>query len=86
MVLDQPAEAAAWGERAARAPRAHPLIDLIAAVGHGLNDNDAGAQTWADAARARQPKITAARFFEAFPFREPAARARIARTLSRLSL
>jgi TolB-like protein len=47
IVLDEPAEAACWGERAARAPRAHPLIALIAAVGHGLNCDAVSAVGWA---------------------------------------
>ena len=43
MVLDQSAEAALWAERAARAPGAHALIEMIAAVAHGLNGDEARA-------------------------------------------
>jgi DNA-binding winged helix-turn-helix (wHTH) protein/tetratricopeptide (TPR) repeat protein len=84
MVLDQPAEAALWGERAARAPRAHPLIEMVAAVGHGLNGEDERGRSWLASAQKRQPGLRRREFFEAFPFRDPAARARIEAVLRRL--
>lgn len=84
MVLDQPAQAADWAERAARAPGAHALIEMIAAVGHGLNGDDARATAWAHSARRRQPGLTQAEFFEAFPMRAAGARQRISQTLDRL--
>jgi TolB-like protein len=86
MVLDEAAEAARWGERAARAPRAHPLIELIAAVGHGLNGDDVRAGAWAASAVRRQPSLRRQDFFEAFPFRDAAARAKIDQVLRRLAL
>lgn len=86
MGLGEPAAAAAWGERAARAPHAHPLIELIAAAAHSLNGDHGRASAWARSARARQPGIGADEFFAAFPFRDPAARADIGRALARLEL
>jgi TolB-like protein len=86
MVLDQPAEAAGWADRAARAPRAHPLIELIAAVAHGLNGDHARATFWAQSALKRRPDLKGADFLRAFPFRDPVTRARISRTLDGLSL
>lgn len=86
MVLDEPVEAALWGERAARAPRAHPLIELIAAVGHGLAGDQPRAAAWVETARRHEPQIGRAQFFEAFPFRDLAARDRIEAVLRRLSL
>ncbi|MDE2485807.1 MAG: winged helix-turn-helix domain-containing protein [Alphaproteobacteria bacterium] len=86
MALEEAAEAAAWGERAARAPGAHPLIELIAAVGHGLNGNQARAQAWAASARRRSPGLGADDFLRAFPFRDPGARGRIAETLGQLGV
>jgi TolB-like protein len=86
IVLDQPGEAASWGERAARAPRAHPLIELIAAVGHGLNGDTDRARAWATSARLRQPGIGTQDFLEAFPFRGTDARDRVSQTLNALSL
>lgn len=84
MVLDESAPAALWAERAARAPGAHALIEMIAAVAHVLNRDDARAQAWAASARTRSPSVTAADFFRAFPFRDPATRERIAQALARL--
>ena len=86
MTLDQPDEAALWAERAARAPRAHPLIDLIAAVAHGLNGDDVRAHAWARSALVRRPDLTGADFLKAFPFQDPITRRRISETLVRLNL
>lgn len=81
ILLDEPAQAAFWGERAARAPRAHPLIELVAAAGHGLNGDKERASAWATSARTRQPGIGVGNFFEAFPFRGTEACDRISRAL-----
>jgi TolB-like protein len=84
MVLDESAAAALWAERAARAPGAHALIEMIAAVAHVLNGDEPRAQQWAASARRRSPGLGAPDFFRAFPFRDPAARKRITRALERL--
>jgi len=86
LVTGETAEAAAWGERAARAPRAHPLIELIAAVGLALGGDEARARAWAGSARARRPGLSGAEFMEAFPFRDGPARQRIGEALQRLGL
>jgi len=86
MVLDQPAEAALWAEQAARSPGAHALIEMIAAVAHGLNGDDVRAKAWALSARGRSPGLAAPDFFRAFPFREPVTRRRIVEALDRLGL
>lgn len=84
IVQDEPAAAAEWAERAARSPGAHALIEMIAAAAHGLNGDEARARTWLDSARRRHPGLSSADFFDAFPFREPASRARIAAALGSL--
>jgi TolB-like protein len=81
--LGETAEAADWAERSARAPGAHPLINMIAVAAHGLNGNDAAAKAWADAGRARVPGLSKAEFFRAFPFRDPGVRQRISETLEK---
>ena len=86
MVTGDPAQAAEWGEQAARAPGAHPLIEMIAAVGHAMNGDEARAAAWAASARRRNPKLRAADFLQAFPFREAANRRRIAEALQRLQM
>ncbi|MFC3080060.1 winged helix-turn-helix domain-containing tetratricopeptide repeat protein [Phenylobacterium terrae] len=77
LVLDEPEQAAQWGERAARAPGAHALIHMIAAVGHSLAGDPARACRWAASARARKPGLSADDFLSAFPFHDAAARRRV---------
>jgi TolB-like protein len=86
MVLDEPAEAARWGERAACAPGAHSLIELMAAIGHNLNGEPARARFWIDSARRRTPDLSSAQFHRAFPFRDGNARRRISRALDQLGV
>lgn len=84
LVLGEPAQAAAWGERAANSPGAHALIEMIAATTHALNGNDAKAKVWAESARARAGHLSKTDFLRAFPFRDPPTRKLITATLSRL--
>ncbi len=86
MVLDQPADAAFWAEQAAHSPGAHALIEMIAAVAHALNGDDARAKAWMASARRRNPGLSPPDFLRAFPFREPATQRRIAKALARLGL
>jgi tetratricopeptide (TPR) repeat protein len=86
LMLGEPMQAAEWGERAARAPGAHALIEIIAAVCHQLNGDDGRAQRWARSAHRRRPGLTSSEFFRSFPFRDPAARRRIADALRRLGV
>ena len=81
--LNEDAEAAAWAERAARAPGAHVLIAMIAVVAHGLAGNDESGTRWADNVRSRNPSLTQRDFFGAFPMRPEETRARVTSTLTR---
>lgn len=83
MGRDEPAEAAAWAERAANSPGAHVLIELIAVAAHGMDGNDARARSWAASARQRAPGISSEEFLRAFPFRDPQVRARIGAILKK---
>jgi TolB-like protein len=85
ILRDEPAEAASWGERAARAPRAHPLIEMIAAVCHGLNGDDERAKAWLQSALRRQAGLGPDKFFEAFPSRDPRVHAQLEATLRRIA-
>ena len=76
--------AAAWGDAAARTPRAHVIIDLIAAASHGLNSDAAMARHWADVARARKPDVTQEFFFNGLPVQHYVTRQRIAAALAEL--
>ena len=78
------AQAADWAERAANSPGAHALIEMIAAVAHGLNGNDVRSKAWAESARARAGHLRKADFLRAFPFRDLPTRARVTGMLRRL--
>jgi TolB-like protein len=84
LVLEDQAQAAEWAERAANSPGAHALIEMIAAVSHGLNGNDLKANAWARSVKARAGHLDSADFLRAFPFRDPPTRERVSRTLGRL--
>ncbi|MGE5565195.1 MAG: winged helix-turn-helix domain-containing protein [Parcubacteria group bacterium] len=73
--------AAAWGERAARAPGAHALIEMIAALSHRLNGDAARADYWQRSAMRRHPGLNAEVFLKAFPFRDERARRLIGEAL-----
>jgi DNA-binding winged helix-turn-helix (wHTH) protein/tetratricopeptide (TPR) repeat protein len=80
------AEAARWGDAAARTPRAHVIILLVAAVAHLLNGDRASANALAAGARVQRPDVTAALFFESLPFVDGELRQRIAYQLAQLEL
>jgi len=75
------AEAAAWADRGARSPGAHPLIAMIAAVAQSLSGNQAAAAKWAEDVRKRNPSLTRDDFFGAFPIRPDGMRERISSAL-----
>jgi TolB-like protein/tetratricopeptide (TPR) repeat protein len=86
LVREDYAAAARWADEAVRSPGAHAWILLIAAACHALDGDDEGARALALAARGRDPKISAARFFQAFPFADCEVRNRIGAALSRLGV
>lgn len=86
IIRDERPEAAQWGERAARAPGAHALIEMIAAAAHAANDDQARAGFWLDSARRRSPGLGREAFLQAFPCHEPVASRRISDALGRLGL
>ncbi len=83
MVMGEDAEAADWAERAARSPGAHVLIALIAVAAHALARDEIRAGSWAANVRSRNPALTRADFFRAFPMQSEAIRARVSSALAR---
>jgi TolB-like protein len=77
-------QAAEWSERAARAPGAHVLIAMIAAVALALAGNWAGAERWAASVRSRNPLLRREDFFRSFPLQPEPLRSRVAKALARL--
>ncbi|MGQ7794063.1 winged helix-turn-helix domain-containing protein [Faunimonas sp. B44] len=75
--------AARWADRAATTPGAHYLIAMIALAANGLAGRHDEAVRWGREVRRRKPDATALDYFAAFPTRDMASRARIARELRR---
>ncbi len=86
MMQGEDAEAADWGERAARAPGAHVLIAMIAMVAHALAGNAANAAAWSGNVRSRNPALGRDDFFRAFPMQSVTTRARVSRALAMFGL
>jgi TolB-like protein/DNA-binding winged helix-turn-helix (wHTH) protein len=84
LVLGEDAAAAQWAERGARAPGAHVLISMIAAVSHSLNGDPGRAARWAAVARERQALLTQRDFLRAFPIKPDRTRSRVLHALTQL--
>ena len=82
--VGEDAMAAQWGDRAARAPGAHVLIAMIAALTNSLAGNDDRAATWVANVHERNPVLTRADFVRAFPMQPAATRLRVEQALVRL--
>lgn len=76
-------DAAIWANRAATAPGALPVMDLLAVVANELAGDRDFASKWAERARARNPGINAEYFFRALPFHSGAIRKAITSALDR---
>jgi TolB-like protein/Flp pilus assembly protein TadD len=84
LLTGEVSEAVSWTERAARAPGAHVLIAMIAAVTQSLAGNEASAKAWAANVRERSPRLTCEDFFRSFPVKPPDIRVRVAAALEGL--
>ncbi len=84
MIQGEPEEATRWADQAARAPGAHALIEMIAAVTHEMSGDHGKASAWAASARRRQPGLGEAQFLAAFPFRDLAVKDQIAAAFRKL--
>lgn len=76
------AEAARWAEESARTPGAHVLIAMIAVAIHEANGGREKAARWAANVRERNPAVSQAEFFRAFPFHDELTRQRFATALA----
>jgi tetratricopeptide (TPR) repeat protein len=77
------AEAAHWGDRAARAPAAHFLIGMIAVATNEIHGDEIKARYWANLVKRRRPNATCAQFLRSFPFRNMSARKRMEAALEK---
>lgn len=76
-------EAARHAEAAARTPRAHVVIAMIAAASHALADEERAARRWAAFARRSAHDADQRYFLEALPVADPETRARLVLGLTR---
>nr|WP_256368309.1 winged helix-turn-helix domain-containing protein [Mangrovicoccus sp. HB161399] len=76
--------AAHWSAQGARKPGAHHLISAIAAAICDIAGKPEEAAYWKLRTFERRPDTTAEQFFTAFPFRDPAIRGELERSLDRL--
>ncbi|WP_243990185.1 winged helix-turn-helix domain-containing tetratricopeptide repeat protein [Novosphingobium album (ex Hu et al. 2023)] len=79
-------KAASFGVRAAKMPGAHKHIELIAALTSHLAGNAPEAGAWLGKARSKDPQLSAAMFFNSFPYAPTAAREVVERALYELGL
>jgi tetratricopeptide (TPR) repeat protein len=82
IVEGRTAEAVFWIDEAARTPGANAIVNLVAAVAHAMNGDVGAASEWVKRARARNPDVSTARFFNAIPFADTQLRSRVAAALS----
>lgn len=75
--------AAEAGEKAARAPGAHFIIDMIAVIAHSLNQDQKKAQFRADKIRTRRPDASEELFFASFPYANTEIKHHISDALTR---
>jgi hypothetical protein len=75
-------EGARWANDAAKAPGAHVLIATIAVAASALGGDKEKAKQWADNVRSRNPDLTQADFFQAFPFEHEDTRKNVSAALA----
>lgn len=78
------AQAVVEAEHAARAPGAHHLVLMIAAVACALAGKEKQAGQWSAEVRARRPDASREQFFTAFPFAEQSFRRQLEDSLTRV--
>jgi hypothetical protein len=83
LLQEEDAAAAAWAERAARAPGAHVLVAMIACAVQSLAGNEPASEAWARNVRARNPALSREDFFRSFPMKLEDVKARVSGALER---
>ena len=85
-MLGNEATGAALVDQAAREPRAHVMIAVMAAICQVWAGNDQGIRYWAGEIRSRGPKITADIFLRSFPFKNGPLRERVSSALMTIGI
>jgi len=84
LIAGEHAASADWADRAARAPGAHVMISMIAAVANRLAGREGAAQHWRERVRQRGPGLRQADFLSAFPIRPEPSRRAVSEALGQL--
>ena len=85
-MLGDEAAGAALVDRAAREPRAHVMIAVMAAICQTWAGNAAETRYWARQVRSRGPNLTKDVFLQSFPFESRALRRRVSDALVSIGL
>jgi TolB-like protein len=78
--------AAHWGELAANSPRAHHLIDALAAIAHVVNGDQPRAEFRRQRIAERAPQFEVEHFFRSFPIEDGRVRELITSAFGTLSI
>ncbi len=84
LIAGEHAASADWADRAARAPGAHVMISMIAAVANRLAGREGAAHHWRERVRQRGPGLRQADFLSAFPIRPEPSRRAVSEALGQL--
>ena len=85
-MLGDAAAGAELADRAAREPRAHVMIAVMAAICQVWAGNRRGARHWAKDIRSRGPNLTADVFLTSFPFKDGPMRKRVTDALHSIGI
>jgi len=80
-MLGDEATGAVLVDRAAREPRAHVMIAVMAAICQVWAGNEQGTRYWAKEIKARGPNLTGENFLSSFPFKSGPVRRRVSDAL-----
>ena len=85
-MLGDKAGGAALVDRAAREPRAHVMIAVMAAICQVWAGNEERMRYWRNQAKLRGPYVTGDVFLASFPFKEGPLRNRVIKALARAGI
>lgn len=85
-MLGDEAAGAALVDQAAREPRAHVMIAVMAAIAQAWAGNEQKSRYWSEQVRSRDPNVSADVFLASFPFADGPVRKRVSDALYAIGL
>lgn len=85
-MLGDEADGALIVDRAAREPRAHVMIAVMAAISQVWAGNQEKSRYWREQIKSRGPNVSADVFLSSFPFKDGPVRARVLNALSAIGM